>query len=137
MINVINDGTAETNSHWTKFGNQRPILCVDFDHTITVNCLACDPKQTKNEVQPGAREVLTELSKYFRIIIYTGCTTKERGFLSRTIEDIEKILRDNKIPFDEIQQTKPPACFIIDDRAVHHTSWHNTLTEVKNRANLW
>jgi hypothetical protein len=137
-VKEIKDGTKWTNSHWKEFptpgGDNRPILLVDFDHTITTKCLAC-LDYDKNEVQDGARDALKLLSRWYRIIVFTGNYNyiDPKAKLMKTAEQIEQWLRVHDIPFEQVLQIKPPACFIIDDRAIHHTSWSDTLGEIKRR----
>lgn len=122
-----------TGSHWTITSdivaewpeallNGKPVIGVDFDHTITKNCEACSSGEPV--VQPGAVEVLKELHKKFAIVIWTG-----RG----DVETVLEILTKYDIPFDDIQK-KLNACFIIDDRAIWHRSWEETLRQVKERS---
>jgi len=108
---------------------------VDFDHTITTKCLACKDGYKDNQAQEGAREVLTALNKDYQIWIFTGNYNylDPDAKLQKTVAGIENFLKNHKIPFDRILQIKPPACFIIDDRAIHHTSWKNTLEEIRRR----
>lgn len=126
----INDGLP-TGSHWTitkevvarwpaALLNGKPVIAVDFDHTITSTCEVCT-----NEVvlQEGVVEAMQKLHKRYAIIIYTG---------RDDIETITMILGKYGIPFDDIRK-KPNACFYIDDRAIHHRSWKETLEEVKRR----
>jgi len=134
----IKDGTRFTNSHWKAVGSKKPIICIDFDHTITTKCLACSDGLEGNALQVGAKEAIIELSKDFQIYIYTGSKKyiKAGNPIQRSVSDIKRFLVNNEIPFDKILQTKPPACFIIDDRAVHHASWAQTLSEIKLRMKL-
>jgi len=134
----IRDGTFFTNSHWKAFpsidGDDRPILLVDFDHTITTKCLVCSDYY-ENGPQEGAKEALKQLSERYRIWIFTGNYNyiDPKAKLMKTAEQIDQWLRMHEIPFEKVLQTKPPACFIIDDRAIHHTSWHNTLKTIDER----
>lgn len=123
----INDETKSTGSHWAQLDGEKPIVCIDFDHTVSKKCLACDDGLLGDGIQKGAREAILELSKRFRIWIYTGII---KQFKSRNIEEF---LTREGIPYDKIVRTKPPACFIIDDRAIYHTSWKNTMSEIKRR----
>ena len=140
----ILDGTKETNSHFTQFVG-KPVLAVDFDHTITTKCMACDDGLENDGIQKGAKEALDELSKDFRIWIYTGdptLVTESAGIpngekFGRTIADIKNFLEEHDIPYNRILQTKPPACFLVDDRAITHKSWAKTIMEIKNRIGKW
>lgn len=136
-LKEIRDGTKFTNSHWKALGKDKPIILVDFDHTITTKCLACNDGYSDNKVQRGAKEVLKKLHKDFRIWIFTGNYKyiDKKAELMKRKEDIRRFLIENDIPFDKILQIKPPACFIIDDRAVHHTSWYSTDKEIELRRN--
>ena len=130
----IFDGTKATNSHWTQ-NEGKPIVLIDFDHTITKKCLACEDGLQNDGVQEGAKEAIEELSRDFRIWIFTGSGghLAYAKPLQRTKSSIEAFLVRHGIPFEKVLQTKPPACFIIDDRAVHHTSWRNTMATIKKR----
>jgi hypothetical protein len=130
------DGTKETNSHWHQLEGSKPMILVDFDHVITRKCLACEDGLKNDGVQEGAKESLIALAQEFRIIIFTGNPNYKFasgcGF-GRSYEEIRAFLIKNEIPFDDIAQVKPPACFIIDDRAIHHTSWRNTMKQIARR----
>lgn len=118
----IKDGTPETQSHWKQFGDDKPILCVDFHHVITTTCEACRQGQNYT-LQKGAKEALEQLSKTFRIVIFTGNPSGLSWLPTDYKVHMEEWLRTNGIPFSQVLFTKPPACFIIDDRAIHHLSW--------------
>jgi len=127
MRKISEDGTKETGSHWSTISNEKPIICIDFDHTITKKCMACDDKLNEDGIQEGAKEAIRLLSKRFRIWIYTGVHPDYNP------RNIETYLKEYGIPFEKVVRTKPPACFIIDDRAIHHTSWENTISEIDRR----
>jgi len=133
----IRDGTRETNSHWTQPKGTKPIILVDFDHVITKKCLACRDRLEGDGLQKGAKEALKFLKKTFKIIVFTGSCDKfafAKDYRRKKTEII-KFLKKNGIPFDDVLQTKPPACFIIDDRAIHHKGWASTMEEIAERMN--
>lgn len=127
--NISCDGTIHTGSHWSVLSDDKQIVCIDFDHTISKKCLACDDSLKGDGIQDGAIEAVILLSKKFRIWIYTG---SHPDYEER---DIDKFLRFHGIRgyVERIVRTKPPAIFIVDDRAVHHTSWKSTLNEIDRR----
>lgn len=135
----IRDGTKETNSHWTwnkdTFGKQKPIILVDYNHTITKKCLGCEDGLAGDGIQEGAVDALRLLSNTFRIIIFTGNLeyVENAPKFQRSVRDIKNNLTKHGIPFDDVLQIKPPACFIIDDRAIHHKSWRETGEEITRR----
>lgn len=131
----IFDGTKETNSHWS-WKSGKPVVCVDFHHTITTHCEAC-PAFSGYKLQEGVKEALQLLKEDFRIFIYTG-NPEGNEWISNPDEYKNKLilfLEYNHIPFDKILFTKPPSIFIIDDRAIHHTSWKETLHQIVKRRN--
>lgn len=136
----IRDGTPATNSHWKNLTGKKQIILVDFDHTITMQCLACHPysENLDREVQKGCREALIKLHKTYQIWIFTGNYKylDKSCPVNRAIPAISKFLMEHGIPFDRILQVKPPACFIIDDRAIHHTSWESTFDTIMARESM-
>lgn len=133
----VNDGNHKTNSHWSPFvDTDKQTICIDFHHTITQNCEACGATHRDYVLQDGVVEAIQKLSKKFRIVIYSGDPTiciQEGKLPNFYRENIIKFLANNHIPFDDIFFTKPPAMFIIDDRAIHHEGWDKTLSEVERR----
>jgi len=126
----VKDGTKETHSHWhASYHSHRPLITVDFDHTITKNCPACPDWDGEYVLQDGVRDALTELSETFDIVILSGGGNYIRHY-DKVIKDF---LMKNVIPFSRIEVRKPPAVFMIDDRAVHHKGWKKTLKEIKKR----
>lgn len=98
----IRDGTPFTNSHWKNLTGQKQILLVDFDHTITKQCLACKPYSQKldREVQHGCKEALVKLSKTYQIWIFTGNYhyLDKKCPVNRTVPAMQKFLREHGIP---------------------------------------
>jgi hypothetical protein len=119
-----------TGSHWswnTKLLG-KPIVTVDYDHTITNLCGACKPDGDKlAKPQPDVVESISELSDRFKIVLLTGRRAIEQKY------EIADNLKKWDIPFDDIILNKPQACFMIDDRAIHHTSWKVTMDTIRNR----
>lgn len=126
-----------THRGWKISENRKPIICIDFHHTITKNCEACPDFSGEYELQEGAKEVIEELSKNFEIVIYTGNPKGLHWLPLNYKEKIIKFLFDNDIHYDRFLATKPPACFLVDDRAITHKSWTNTMIEIKNRMGKW
>ncbi len=131
----MHDGNKLTNSHWKNLTGAKQIILVDFDHTITTKCLACEDGLQGDGVQKGCKEALIELSKDYQIWIYTGNYDylDSEVPVKRSPQAIAEFLAKYGIPYDRILQTKPPAVFIVDDRAIHHTSWEKTRNEIARR----
>ena len=131
------DGTPQTGGHWDwdTEGFGKPILQVDFHHTITKRCSACpgeDLGDTKanGEPQEGCAEALEELRKTFKIVIVTGSGNFWDASQCQTIIDY---LEQYEIPYDEIRFDKVAYAFVVDDRGLHHRSWRQTLDEIRDR----
>ena len=126
------DGTEKTNSHWdTSYSGHthKALITVDFDHTITKTCPACCNWDGVYVLQEGVREALVELHKMFDIVILSG----GGNYVPNYQAIIQEFLEKHQIPYDRIEDKKPPACFMIDDRAIHHKGWEETLSEIQRR----
>jgi len=139
MKGHIFDGTPKTGSHWRHTGpHEKPILAIDFHHVITTRCCACPGEDIEDVLangppQDGVREALLKLSEDFYILIYTGSGSFWTPEQCRSITDY---LCDHRIPCDDVRFDKPPAMFIVDDRAIHHLGWPETLGEIKRRLSM-
>jgi hypothetical protein len=112
-------------------------VAVDLDGTLAPHPSAetWDREYTFIEPFSGAKEFLEELSKDFHIIIYTcRCTAglwseTEPSLLRNQVSDW---LDKYDLPYDHIwiEQGKPVADVIIDDRAVSCIPTPNTSFEV-------
>jgi len=98
----------------------KPLLCVDFDNTITPDC---------KTVFPGCIEALTKLRETYRIGIFSArATTPE-------IRQMMEFLVAHSVPFDEILPPKPDAEFFIDDKGINFNEtkgWAGVQDEVAN-----
>lgn len=125
----------QTKTHWDVAKvKDRPIICVDFDHCITTKCPYCEGGDAGNTPQKGVREALQILIKDFRVWIFSGNPELlENNLIDNPYGRIKLFLDNHKIPYDKIVIDKPPCIFIIDDRAIHHLNWTNTLNEIVAR----
>lgn len=103
------------------------ILGVDFDGTIVENKFPGIGK-----MKPDADRVLKALSKSgFKIVIHTCRANPELGEdkSKKYIEDMEKWLKDNEIPYDDIWKGvgKPLVHLFVDDNALPFLGWATTL----------
>ena len=128
------DGSEESGSHWINLLD-RPILGVDFHHTISTRCGACEPMDLRalagGPPQKGVGEALKLLSQFFEIEIFTGYG---KGFNKNAESNLKDYLTEHNIYFDKINTTKPSFMFQVDDRAIHHINWQDTIMEVCVRA---
>lgn len=105
------------------YKSQRSIICVDFDRVIY---------DTDNAIPgimpaplPDTVEAMQQLSRRYDIVIFT---------LRANTPDISYLvdwLNQYSIPFNEITDTKVvDAVAYIDDKAIRHTSWIDTLAQL-------
>lgn len=104
-------------------------LAVDFDFVIH------DPNNVPKGYklgQPikGAVQALQGLKRDGAIIVIHSVWADTEAHC----EAISKWMRYFNIPYDFITNTKPNCDFYVDDKAVHHTTWENTLKEIKERS---
>ena len=109
-------------------------ICVDLDGTIC--SISKDGHYAEASVLPGSIESLKKLQNegHF-IIIYTARRMRtHRGDPIAAEEEIGDITREwlsvNGVPFDELIFGKPYAHVYIDDLAVEHSSWVETLENI-------
>lgn len=97
----------------------KPAILVDFDGVVA----EYDGKW-RGEEHYGkltGKEALIELSKEYRILIYTA---------RRKVENVKAFLSSNGVPFDNVLH-KPGAIAYIDDRCVVFKDWPSAIAEVK------
>ena len=134
------DGTPETGSHWDWMEEGKPIIGVDFHHTISTKCGACPDGEygglSAGNPQEGVKEALDELHKTFKIIIYTGYGLVAAEKNGNPHQEVKDYLNKYNIPFDDVACKPYPFAFMVDDRAIHHTSWERTLSQIQERSSL-
>lgn len=99
------------------------IIAIDFDHTI---CDTAHPVPGRRMGAPleGALDAIKKLSKIHTIIIYT-VWGDEKG--KKVIEDW---LKYYNFPALEITNIKPRADCYLDDKAIKHISWEQSLKDI-------
>ena len=106
---------------------EKPPIAVDFDGVIHSYSKGFNDGSIYDGLVPGVREAMAKLKEKFYIYISSARSDSKEGK-----EAIEEYLRINKIPFDEVSLTKPPAKIYIDDRAIRFKNWEQTLEDVDN-----
>jgi len=100
--------------------NANNVVAIDLDATISM------PGEWRGEElfyppMLGARDAMYELRrKGYIIIIYT---------VRRRHDLIAAYLKRHQLPYDYIE-SKPYATYYIDDRAIKHKDWEQSLQEV-------
>jgi len=105
-----------------------PTIAVDFDGVLHSYRGWTGP-EPKGEPIPGSLEAIRELSKDFKVVVFTSRDpTYTRAWLAR-----------HGFPALEVTNYKPAALVIVDDRAVTFTGrWSRAFTEkVKSFRAYW
>ena len=107
---------------------------IDFDGTL------CEHKYPEvGRPEPHVKEALEKLKEMgYEIIIHSCRTAVNWGRVNRIehIKKIEKFMKENKLPYDEIltdsSYDKPIADVYIDNRGVgYRGNWQETIAEVE------
>jgi len=108
------------------------VIVIDFDGTI------CDFKYPKmGEPKKGVREALFKLKELGYTIQILSCRTSpdlKKHPIERLeqVRDMERYLKENNIPYDEVlNKDKPLAVWYIDDRAIgFRDNWDEVIGEI-------
>ena len=102
-------------------------IAVDFDGVLHKYSLGWHDGSIYDDPIEGVDEALAELSKRYRVIVFTTrADTDDReqevwGWLEK--HDLAQYV-------SVVSACKPPAMFYIDDRAIRHVDWTQTLREI-------
>lgn len=78
------------------------------------------------EPLPGAKSAMIRLTRQkHTLIIHTVMATTESG--KKVVEDW---MAYYKIPYDSVTATKPNAAVYIDDKALKHVDWDDTMRQL-------
>lgn len=108
-----------------KIKHEKPPIAVDFDGVIHSYSKGFNDGSIYDGPVSGVREAMSKLKEKFYVYVSSA-----RGDSKEGKEAIEEYLRLNKIPFDEVSITKPPAKIYIDDRAIRFRNWTQTLEDI-------
>lgn len=103
-----------------------PVLCIDFDGVIlnrTGRFIV--PHRIEGYMQPGARQAIELLMNKYEVIVHSCRCSTEYGAAA-----IEHWLNNNGIIVSSVARSKPLADVYIDDKALRHVSWLDTLKAI-------
>lgn len=120
----------------SEFTNEANNLAIDFDGVIHDAYLGFHDGTCYGLPVEGSLEAIKELSKLFRIIIFTAKAKPDRPLIEGKTgtELVTDWLRRYNILdcVSEITSEKPRAFLYIDDNAYRFTNWKNTLEFVQS-----
>lgn len=119
---------------------RKQTIAVDFDGVIHQYSRGWQDGTIYDPPMPGAIEALERLHRRYRVVILTTRVNPDmpggNEQLKRVIDWLEEQGFEEGVHFDEVTHAKPPAVVYIDDRALHFTSWDQTLDELVERKRL-
>tara|TARA_B100000959_G_scaffold206708_1_gene216826 strand:- start:4338 stop:4742 length:405 start_codon:yes stop_codon:yes gene_type:complete len=102
-------------------------IAIDFDGVIHKNSKGFYDGTIYDVLIDGAYEALEQISKTYRIVIYTCKANPNRPLVNGMtgVELIEEWLKKHDMSkfVDKIVWGKPNAKFYIDDKGYHFTTW--------------
>lgn len=108
------------------------ILAIDFDGVIHDHTAPIKGKRM-GEPLSGSKEALDDLiDKGFRIVIYSVKARTPSGNAA-----VRGWLDYWDMPYHEVTALKPNADVYIDDRAVRHESWNQTMQFINSNYPNW
>ena len=105
-------------------------LAIDLDHVLH-NPEDVAPGYKMGRPIPGAVEAMNKLKAEGAILVIHSVwadTEQKRRAMSDW-------LRWANIPYDFITNKKLDCDFFVDNKAIHHTTWDNTMREIRARTN--
>ena len=111
-------------------------LAIDFDGVLHDNNKGFYDGSCYGNMIQGTYEALSSLSKKYNIIIYTAKAKPSRPLVNGKtgVELVWDWLETNNLSIfvKEVTAEKPRAVAYIDDKAIHFTSWSETIFTLEN-----
>ena len=108
------------------------VIAIDFDNVLHINDKGFHDGTCYGEPVDGAIESIKEMSKKFRIVIYSFKGHPERPLVNgkNGIELVWDWLKQYKIDscIEDIVWGKPNALVYIDDKGYRFKNWDDTMT---------
>jgi hypothetical protein len=118
------------------FENEANNLAIDFDGVIHNMDKGFYDGTCYGDPLPGSLEAIRELSKKYRIIIFTAKAKPDRPLVNgKTGIELVREWLDKYGVLDcviDITSEKPRAILYIDDNGYRHTDWDNTLKFIES-----
>lgn len=129
----------KSNDFPTGFASEANNLAIDFDGVIHDDYLGFHDGTCYGLPLEGSLEAIKELSKSFKIIIFTAKAKPNRPLVDgKTGAElvIDWLTKYNILKYvSEVTSEKPRAFLYIDDNAYRFTNWKNALEFVRANEN--
>ena len=107
---------------------------IDFDGVIHKNSKGFYDGTIYDEPVPGAKEALEEISKKYKIVVFSAKARKDRMLISGKtgVELIWEWLEEHNMSqyISEVTAEKPRAVCYIDDKAIQFLDWESALNNI-------
>ena len=108
----------------------KPTIAIDFDGVLHLDINK--DHSISGKVISGAKQAIDKLKEKYKIVIFSARVSSEFN-INKGIKDISEFLDSQHIHYDDISICKPVAEYYIDDRAVHFSTWDDTLHQLELR----
>tara|TARA_Y100000296_G_scaffold84928_1_gene119582 strand:- start:217 stop:597 length:381 start_codon:yes stop_codon:yes gene_type:complete len=107
---------------------------IDFDGVIHKNSKGFYDGTIYDEPVPGAKEALEEISKKYKIVVFSAKARKDRMLINGKtgVELIWEWLEGHNMSqyISEVTAEKPRAVCYIDDKAIQFLDWESALNNI-------
>jgi hypothetical protein len=118
----------------TPFKDEENTLAIDFDGVIHKNSKGFHDGTIYDDLIEGTKEALEELSKKYRLVIFSAKARKDRPLINDKtgIQLIWEYLHKHELDsyVDTVTSEKPRAFAYIDDRGIRFTNWKDCLNSL-------
>ena len=110
-------------------------LAIDFDGVIHKNSKGFHDGTVYDEPVEGSYQALEYLSTQYTLVIFSAKARLDRPLVDGKtgVELIWEWLEKYNLRqfISDVVSEKPRAVYYIDDKAIHFSSWKDTLTKIK------
>jgi hypothetical protein len=110
---------------------QKKNVCIDFDGVIHNDNLGYHDGTVYGDIIPGSKEAISELSKSYKLIIFTAKAKPDRPLVNNKTgtELIWEWLDKHELSqyISEVTSEKPRGLVYIDDKAIRFVDWDSTI----------
>lgn len=117
------------------FDDETYQIAIDFDGVIHKNSKGFYDGTIYDAPVEGCYEALEQISKKYKIIVYTAKAKKDRMLINGKTgtELVWEWLESNNLKkfVTDVTAEKPRAVYYIDDKAIKFLDWQQTLSQIK------